>query len=748
MFKLLPLFLTLISVTAFADLSTYQKKCKRRLEPEAPIYEQLSFEDQRSRLTPVLIRKALRALGEAGYSLQTNNREELKDPIAKKVIGRAIGFEMHPRKLLEAAVDVFGSMQEALWTKTEVRAALKALYKKGYRPNSRFFKYTKSTSELLKIIREAVGFPCEFYSVFSQAKRLYNGDFKAAMADAGLPVEKLYHVRPSQPWTKPLVYKALNALFEAGFRPKTYFLQTSKDPVALQIVIDAVGFKTTLSSLMNFAKDLHDGEFEAALIGAKLPLDEVYELEPRTPWTKTSVADGLRALYREGFLPNASFLQRSKDVEALKVLSEAIGFEAPLSSLYIKAIQFYGSFQKALIGAELPYEQIVGRFEPGDWKPALVHKALRALYENGYAPKYLRRDLPEIEKIVTDAVGFSVKPSTVYWYALYFHDQDMEQALAAAKLPVEEIVSHLKHEKVSRGQIRAGLKALFMNQIFPSSNLFLSKNAEATRVLRRALGSPVSLRAFYDDTLEEYEGRMLNALRDADLPVYRIVQRWHASRILMVMTTWLEREQPRKDGSLRKSYIVRCLRRLYEAGIIYNGPVAESESESIIEILTNMFGRRVSSRYLFDEATRAFGSFRNALIAAGLPAEDIILHHNTTVDPWALTPLQVERVWEKNQRGETVAKKMIGAAAISPEDIVLAREVEQEFIKCLPISLRADGSKILSIVMVTDADSDVGLSEKIRQTAALEGISPARVEAIYNYVRKNQSFKKFLSDDF
>lgn len=743
MLKLATILLTLISVPAFADMSSrLQKKCKRRLESTEPLYEVLSFEEQKARLTPTLIRKALRALGEAGYSLQTNNREELKDPVAKKVIGRAIGFEMHPRKLLEAAVETFGSMQEALWTKTEVKAALKALYKKGYRPNSRFFKYTKSTPELLKIIRDAVGFQCDFYSPFSQAKRLYKGDFKAAMRDAGLPVEKLYHVRASQPWTKPLVYKALKALYAAGYKPKTYFLQNSKDARALAVLIEAVGFKTTLTSLFNYAKELHDGEFEPALIGAELPLDEIYEVQARTPWTKKLVDFGLQELYSEGFLPNATFLQRSKDVEAIEVLHQAIGFEAPLSSLYIKAVEFYGSFQKALKGAGLPYEKIVGKFEAGDWTPELTHKALRALYENGYAPKYLRRDLPEVEKIVSDAVGFPVKPSTVYGYALYFHDQDIEKALAAADLPVEEIVSHLKHETVNRSEIRAGLKALFMNRIFPSAGLFLSRDLEATRVLRRELKKPIALRPFYEDTLDEYDGSMINALRDADLPIYRVFQRWHASRILMVMTTWLEREPPRKDGSLRKSFILRCLRRLYEAGVIYSGPVAASESQSIVEILANMLGRKVSSKYLFDEATKAFGSFRQALIAASLPADEIILNHRTTVDSWASVPFQVQQVWEKNQRGESVRQKSIGASVITPEDRLISKEVEEQFIKCLPARLRPDGSRVLSIILASDTDME------IQRLVDLDGIPQARIAMIYDYVRKDEAFKKFLSDDF
>lgn len=685
--------------------------------------------------TKLSVKKGLMALGEAGFELSSKNLKTLTDPLALEVLENTLGFKARPRVLMEEATELFGTLQSALWEKPMVIRALKDLNNAGYRPNSSFFKTGNSTPEILAIVHKAIGFPCDLYTVFSQANRLF-GSFKQALASAGL--EGLYHARAPQPWDKDLVHRSLRVLHQAGYKPKSHFVQNSQDERAQKIVSQEVGFDTTLATLHIKAKELHGGNFTRALEEAGLPVEEIQTVNKRAPWTKELVHKALRALFEAGFVPNAMFLQKSKDAKAAKVLIATVQFETALSSVYNKAIEFHdGNFQEAIVESGLPVEAVVGKYSNQYWTDEAVYRGLRALYDNGYPPTatFLRDEKSAFaEKIVTAAMGFPSTLSGLYEEARERHRGVYQEALNKAGLPLEEFLFRFESQPMTPEMIPKGLRALLSYKIFPTSRVLRSGRARPTKIISEALGFPVTLRRFYEFLRQTYPGGLSEALRDSGVPVDQFVKSWTQERIVQALKLLDARPQPAKDQ------VIRVLRELYENGVIYNARSAEKGSAQLARKISKLFGYHVDARFLYDQATQEFGSYRKALLAADLPADEIIVYRNRDIDLLATLPTHQERIVEN---GEIRYQTYIGEAPSTPEEDLLRKELESSIVDSLPDEYKLVGEKILDVILSTQGD-DIEISTIFKGLADL-GVTIADAQKVFGLLRDNEELRELLT---
>ncbi|MGE0763517.1 MAG: hypothetical protein AB7N80_09595 [Bdellovibrionales bacterium] len=608
-------FKTALSALYVNSVELYESFPSALRAADLPVEKILLRPNHRELLTPEKMLLALKALAQTGYDISALSLKK-PSPKADKVISNAVGFRLRTRVLGERAATHFGSLQNAFWNKEVVYRALQALYKNNYLPNINFFKYPdpQQAEKVAKILREAVGFPVVAWTVYSQALRLHDDNFKSALTGAGLPVQKIWHVKVGQPWTKELVYLALQALYAKGYLPKLYFLQNSKDERAVQILIKVTGFETTLSTLLVKAKEFHNGKFDDALVGAGLSLEEIKVVQPRTPWTKEQVYAGLRALNEKGFTPSASFLQKSDSSQARRILVEAVGFETELSSLYLKACEFHeGDFQRAVKNSGLLVEHVVSKYSGRYWTPRLVYLALRVLYENGFRPYaaflHIGRS-EEAEQILKEALGFPVRLSTVYKKARELHNNSFTLALKAAGLPAEKIVQRTSPNPMTKKMVAVGLIALYESGHLPNPGLLGTVDPAATHVLQEALGTHATLADLHDQVLQHYGPDFKEALRQVGLPVDQILGRG-----------------PHRFWN--KEFIIRALRLLYESGFTpYASYLRVSRNSAAEQILKRIVGHTVRLSALYVQAEGQFdGRFQDAIAAAGLPVEKIVLQN-------------------------------------------------------------------------------------------------------------------------
>ncbi len=570
-----------------------------------------------------VVKRGLKSLMDNGYSVHGLALKNNSDPKAIDIVSRAVGFRTRPRVLGEKTTEIFGTIQNALWTKDLVHKVLQAFHERGDVPNIAFFKNGIGGDDALKFLNQTLGFESNLYTVIVQAKRFHNGNFAQAIKEAGLGEKRLSQKRYSQPWTKELTHKGLVALHKAGYKPKANFLTNSTDEKANQILSKAVGFETGLATLYQRARLFHDGDFSKALAAAGLPVDEILSVDRGLGWNRALVIKSLQFIYSTGQIPTASFLQKARDRELEKKLSENLGIEVRLSTIYLKAIDFFkGDYQAALEAANLPVRSIVKKFSNKRWSRIAVHRGLKALYDAGINPSATRlRDdrTEESELILQESLGFPSTLVSLYRKAREFHNDNFQQALAESGVPVRQVVSRLSTRDLTLESIRGALRALFERGYVPNTALFISRNPEATEVLSDHLGFPTTLKTLIDHIRNRYSTTLHEQLNKAGLPGDLIVSR-------------------QREAIWSREIVRAALYKLNELGFTPYAPyLRKAENPEAVRVLTETVGYPMRLSALYVQALKQYrGNFTLALRDAGLSPEEIVKRRIG-----ALTPLQI-----------------------------------------------------------------------------------------------------------
>lgn len=417
----------------------------------------------------------LQALNRAGFILDpTNLIRSSHHGEVNSVLSGAVGFETTAAQLVRAteiyldsdyttALKKAGFTSRTLWSRERVISGLSALHKAGYAVKAGFLASSKDEGPK-QIATAAVGFNVTLKMLYHMSLELF--------PDGGL-YEALKFVDEGnkgppnsvQPWTVEKAIRGLQALARAGFYPNRSFLTESKDPVAVDILSKEVGFQTTLSSLYNQTLRLNNRDFNGALRVADIgepptpkPLSEnqppaksSFEiartravLNPHMKWNKERVVRGLQVLLQSGFKPSYRWLSRSTDVNATRILSDAVGFKTTLRTLLRNARLFHGSLDEALSVADLLF---VKHDRSPQWTKEEVRLALQALYDAGYdpTPGFLQKTKdPETKNIISDVVGFSTSPASLYEHITHLYSGKVYAALVDAGLPADELMTRLR----------------------------------------------------------------------------------------------------------------------------------------------------------------------------------------------------------------------------------------------------------------------------------------------------------------
>lgn len=238
---------------------------------------------------------------------------------------------------------------------------------------------------------------------------------------------------------------------------------------------------------------------------------------------------------------------------------------------------------------------------------------------------------------------------------------------------------------------------------------------------------------------------MIIALRNADLPIDQVVSYWAADQISKALSVLDEEklEEPEKPAAptpkIPKAKILQALKDLYDQGIMYNAPAATRGSEQITKAVSKVLGFQVEAKFLYDEAGRQFGNFRKALLAADLPADEIILYRNRDIDLLATEQTQVERIVED---GEVRYQLLLGEAPQTPEELLAKSETETKLIDLLPANLRNTGKIVLDLILSLNGE-DIEPAEIFKELAE-KGVDTTKAQKVFQYLKGNEAVREIL----
>lgn len=562
------------------------------------------------------------------------------------------GFAKQSSAVLEKCEDHLASGR---WNPKTIKLGLKALHKLDYQFSPTSMNSVKD-KELSHVISQAVGFNATLKSLYRRAVEEY-GSLQNALDENKIryKIPSTYGVKSK--WNEELVYAALQALYKNHFKPDVALFE-SKNPDAAAIVSSVVGFETPLSAVYAQAIKFNSGLY-AALLKAGLPAKKILRPRKETYWTKDLIIKALQVLYAKGYLPNTTFLNKSKDQTAIKLVSDAVGFSTTLQRVWFYSSEFFGDLESALREADLPVERIVLRPDPALWSAEKVQAALQALGKSGFVittPNLKHANDEKSIQIVSQAVGFQTRPRVV-----------LEKSL--------EFFGHLQDALWTKEIVIRVLQALYREGYKPNQTFFKytpAGNKKIETIISEAAGFPTVLGTVHAQSKRLFSN-LKSALKDAELPVEEITRSWNDTSRLTPEKIKLGLQALALHGYEANSILLRSknlevefilsqavgfpvglktfynktlsagpidrplqnfwdkellymiLNILYNMGFTPYAPyLLRSENPLAEKILKFTLGYPFKLRAVYRECIRQFGSFEKAIEFSRLPSEKII----------------------------------------------------------------------------------------------------------------------------
>jgi len=430
----------------------------------------------------------------------------------------------------------------------------------------------------------------------------YFGSWRNALSEAGLNSEKYIRIRSY--WTKALVIKCLQALYNANIQVSGLKVSKDRSPETRKILSELCNRSISGTALSTAAIKLM-GSWDNALKETGLPVEKIsrkhaYRIAPdllhqdaRFFWTKERVIEGIKGLVNAGIPISATKINSDRSQLTSRILFYSIGVHSTGKKLYSSAIRRFGKWDGAILASG---------FDPNKlnhlswfWTKELVIEAIKALEEAGVSLNAgsLGSDKGYLTLKVLGRVNPKIRSakSLINRGTAFFGS--WEKTLEAAGIDPNKICRRIWRKEIIVKSIQALHRA---NIPLQSSKISKDNTEETKKIIFEAVGVKAN-------------GRALNASA-----------RWNLGSWDRALTE--ANINPRliraKKFYWHKPGITRAIKCLHKLDIPLNSSeMIKNKSESS-EILKNKIGRSVSTFGIYKNAVKKFGSWDAALFKAGL----------------------------------------------------------------------------------------------------------------------------------
>lgn len=461
-------------------------------------------------------------------------------------------------------------------------------------------------------------------------------------------------------WTEDLVIRGIRALW-AENQPLNSMALQRNIPGSSAVLSHALGFETTGRKLLIGGCHAF-GSWPKALRCAGVNPKTV-QLHQNF-WTKALVIKGIRALYKQGIPLNTTAMRRALGQPSQKILRLALGRTINGRNLHAAALRHFESWNEALEVAGLSLQEV--RKDQAFWTKDLIIKAMLALHEEGIPLQcaILIRDRSSVtSEIIHKSIGHAVPGSALY-SAAHKKFGSLTIALKRAGIGPHEVRGDLKYWR--KEHIQDSILALHKKGIpLNVAKIEKDRTLETTKIINEASG-----------------------LNTTGFRLYRAAAKKFGSWDKAILASGLDPALIRRtDSSWTKILIVKAIQVLHKEGIPLNRTSLENDQHgSATQILRELTGKNVDARRLLCISKKRFGSWDNALKAAGLdPLEirkdkafwtrqmiiDAILALDKAGVPLGYTALQSDETMKtKRILYEVTGRKVSGSALYS---VVISR---------------------------------------------------------------------------
>jgi hypothetical protein len=399
-------------------------------------------------------------------------------------------------------------------------------------------------------------------------------------------------------WTRSMIISGIKVLKRNKIPLNSAALQRNKAPQVSEILSNALGISVTGAKLFHGAIGYY-GSWDEAL--RKAGLDPTLIRRHDEFWTEELILSGIRALHSAGISLHVNGVVKEKSREALGVLKSAVGKDIRGLHLHSAGIRLFGSWSRALEAAGLDPEFI--RRDHSFWTKEIIVRSIQALYTE-HVPIHIYRLSRDRSQKTTDIlraiVHRRVTGSALYVAAIKkFRAWDI--VLKAAGIEPREVRNDTKFW--TKQKIKTAVRALHRAGVpLCVAKIEKDRSSENREIIYRSSGIRASSRKLYRTSVRKF-GSWDNVLKAADLDPIEI---------------------RRTTRCLSKEGIIRAIRKLEKNRTPLNH--AKLKTLSNRKISKNLNLGKIRSKFgikLYTDAKKQFGSWDNALIAAGLNPKEI-----------------------------------------------------------------------------------------------------------------------------
>ncbi|MBL7543941.1 MAG: hypothetical protein JNL11_09000 [Bdellovibrionaceae bacterium] len=201
----------------------------------------------------------------------------------------------------------------------------------------------------------------------------YFETWEKAMTASGLKPTK---TAPNKFWTNELVISAIKSLTKSGHPLTVKAIWTDRKLRTTEIIFNAIGRKTTGSSLHDAARR-YFGSWDKALQASGIESSYIKE---KPFWTKDKIIKAIQAVHKKEIALNTDRIGRDCRTTTSKTIKSALGKMRSGRSLHGGAYRVFGSWDRALIAANINPANV--RKVPFSWNRRSISRLLNVLYES------------------------------------------------------------------------------------------------------------------------------------------------------------------------------------------------------------------------------------------------------------------------------------------------------------------------------------------------------------------------------
>jgi len=555
----------------------------------------------------------------------------------------------------------------------------------------------------------------EFFNVLTRTTGDIIESIKKELSGFGAQVPRGF-------WTKNRIAVGIKFLYENGVALNSRAIQSDKSERTKRLLRKKLGVEVTGAALFQGAFRQYK-TWPLALRAAGLDPEKIRKRDKMMKWSRPLIVEALQFLHAMGAPLNPKAIEDDKSGKQEKLLFRRFGAKIEGRALY-QAIRYYwGSVNEALLAAKISPTAIKRAGERIRWSqtPELIVGAIQHLHKSGVPlnAAAIQHDVSEGIKAILKAYLGTESTGTAVHFGGVEHFGTWDAALRAAGLDPRKVRK--------RGELMSWTPALIIQaiQLLKKKGVLLNSGAiqkddseETKEILRDRFGKEITGIAVSRAAIGHFGS-------------------WPAG----LKAAGFNPNEIRAAMAWSKEHIVTAIKLLHEASVAVNaGAIQDDRTRRTRMLLKEHFGIEITGKALHSSARNYFGSWDNALIAAGLNPYEIRQKF------WArgrlsVIPTQLEVL----DREDGTIRRLIGRRAKTPLEQVLVGELIG--ILSEAVSNIAERDRPLAEVMMMSILSEKKLlsAETLAQRIDFKP-SVESVERVLGQLREDEALHSYLID--